>query len=318
MRVASGKGNDARKILTYYRVNFSLHAPYRVLCDGALIQHALSKRLYLRDALPALLAASAQAVVTRCVHEELRALGEPTSSAALFAKRLTRVPCAHADGVVPAADCLAAAVRGGNAGRYVIATNDVALLRSVRREPAVPVVRIVGEGQFVLAPPGAAAREKVGELEARKVGVQRPDEVRRMEEERLQLLRLREERRAARVAKRRKRPKGPNPLSVKKRKRAAVSSGRGGGGGSGSGGGSGGGSDDEANGDSGAAAAWTGGGASEGGAGVDAGLTQKPKRVRRRRPKPPRADDSGAGAREEAPHSGQSAAGLVAATAPIV
>lgn len=218
MRVASGKGNDAKKILTYYRVNFGLRAPYRVLCDGALIHHALTNGLYLRDALPALLGASARAVVTRCVHEELRSLGEATGAAALFAKRLNRVPCTHGDTRIPAAECVLAAVRGGGAG-LCVATNDGALLRGVREVPGVPVVRIVGEGKFALVPPTKATLEKVAEQELFKVGVQRPDEVKALEEEKERVVKLRAERKDARKALKRARPKGPNPLSVKKPKK---------------------------------------------------------------------------------------------------
>lgn len=219
MRVASGKGNDARKILTYYRVNYSLRPPYRVLCDGALIHTALSKKLHLRDALPALLKETATAVVTRCVQEELRALGAPTEAAADFARRLMRVPCAHGDAVVPAAECVAAALSGGNPRGYVAATNDAGLLRGLRREPGVPVVRLAADGRFVLVPPGRVTREEVGEMEARKSGVQRPDEVRKLEEEARARAVMKAERRAARAAKKRKRAKEPNPLSVKKSKK---------------------------------------------------------------------------------------------------
>lgn len=219
MRVASGKGNDAHKILTYYRVNYSIRPPYRVLCDGALIHNALSKKLYLRDALPALLKATAQAVVTRCVHEELRALGEPTEGAAMFAKRLTRVPCVHDGGTVPAVECVAAALHDRNKKGYLVATNDQGLLKLLRKEPGVPVVRIAADGKFVLVPPSKATLEQVGAMEASKAGVRRPDEVKKLEEDRQRVLERRAQRKAERATKKRKRPKGPNPLSVKKSKK---------------------------------------------------------------------------------------------------
>jgi U3 small nucleolar RNA-associated protein 23 len=222
MRVASGKGNDARKILTYYRVNYSIQPPYRVLCDGALIHHALSKKLYLRDSLPVLLKATAQAVVTRCVHEELRALGEPTEAAAMFAKRLTRIPCVHGEGTISAVECVAATLRNGNPRGYFIATNDAGLRKLLRREPGVPVVRIASDGKFVLVPPSKATLDQVGEMEARKAGVQRPDELKKVEEIEQKRIANRMERSAKRAATR-KRPKGPNPLSVKKSKKARVS-----------------------------------------------------------------------------------------------
>lgn len=217
MRVATGKGNAAKKVLTYYRVNFGLKAPYNVLCDGGIIHAALTQNLYLRDALPTLFGCAARPVVTLCVLEELRSLGDATAAAALFAKRLGRTMCRH-EGRVGAAECVLAAAEGVG----VVSTNDVAVMWKVRAMPGVAVVGIVGEGKFVLMPPGGETIEKVREMEGLKVGVQRPDEVRKIEEEKERVMALRRERKEERDAKKKKRPKGPNPLSMKKSKKAKV------------------------------------------------------------------------------------------------
>lgn len=217
MRVANGKGNAAKKVLTYYRVNFGLKAPYNILCDGGIIHIALTQSLYLRDALPTLFGCAARPVVTLCVLEELRSLGDATSAAALFAKRLGRTMCRH-EGRIGAADCVLAAAEGVG----VVATNDAAVMRKVRAMPGVAVVGIVGEGKFVLMPPGGETIEKVREMEGRKVGVQRPDEVRKIEEEKARVMALRRERKEERDSKKKKRPKGPNPLSMKKSKKAKI------------------------------------------------------------------------------------------------
>jgi U3 small nucleolar RNA-associated protein 23 len=223
MRVASGKGNDARKILTFYRINFGLRAPFRVLCDGALIHQALQRQLYLRDFLPVLLNAPANAVVTRCVVEELRALGEEVSAAALFAKRLTRIPCAHSDGIIPARDCIAASVRAGNPKRLLLASNDRDLMHAIRLESGVPSIRLVNKTRLVLMPPARATHDDVAAMQATKTGVHRPDEVRILREEEEERLANQMERRERRAQKRR-RPKAPNPLSVKKPKSSLASS----------------------------------------------------------------------------------------------
>jgi U3 small nucleolar RNA-associated protein 23 len=222
MRVASGRGNDARKILTYYRVNFGLNSPFRVLCDGALIHQALQHQLYLRDSLPVLLGAPAQAAVTRCVVEELRALGEEVSAAALFAKRLTRLPCVHPDGILPAAQCLAMTVRGGNPKRLLIASNDTDLMRAVGSESFAPCIRLINKTRLVLMPPPKVTLDNVAELQSTKIGVQRPDDIRMLESverEQLAIRKARQERRARMRA----RPKAPNPLSVKKSRSAGDS-----------------------------------------------------------------------------------------------
>lgn len=215
MRVATGRGNDARKILTYYKVNYSLAAPYKVLVDGTIIQKSLQLDLYLKNSLPKLLDNSAQPVTTRCVVEELRQLGEDFSSAALFAKRLTRVPCGHSGGIISASDCIAATLANKNPHKLMLSSNDPVLLRKVSVEPSVPRIRLVGETRLVLLPPSAIARSVASSREASKHGVRRTDELRRLEEISAAERHEREERLASRTSKR-KRAKGPNPLSVKK------------------------------------------------------------------------------------------------------
>jgi U3 small nucleolar RNA-associated protein 23 len=188
MRVATGKGNDARKILTYYRVNFGVRGPYRVLCDGALIHLALKRSVNLRESLPALLGGPASAMVTRCVHEELCTLGADT------------------------------AVANGNPKGLLLASTDATLLRAVRFEHGLPLLRLANETRLVLMPPSAATQSAVTAREAMKGKVQRLDDSRLIAREDAVVQAARAERAARRVAKR-KRPSGPKPLSVKKPKR---------------------------------------------------------------------------------------------------
>jgi U3 small nucleolar RNA-associated protein 23 len=217
MRVATGKGNDARKILTYYRVNFGVRGPFRVLCDGALIHLALKRSVNLRDNIPALLGGPTSVMVTHCVYEELRSLGPELADAVSFARRLTNVPCAHGPIAIPAAECIAAAVANGNPKGLLLASTDAALLRSVRAEHGLPLVRLANETRVVLLPPSAEAQRAVAEREATKANVRLADDSRLVAKEYASERASRVERSAKQVAKR-KRAKAPNPLSIKKPK----------------------------------------------------------------------------------------------------
>lgn len=215
MRASTGRGNDSLKILRFYRVNYRISAPYRVLCDGPLIHKALQKRLFLKDTLSKLLGDAASAVVTKCIYDELRALGTDFAQAALFARRLTRIPCVHEESSASGADCAVAALHGGNPGKLLLATCDETVLRFALSEVAVPILRYVNDSRIVLLPPSKLTIADVTENERIKSDVSRPDELRLLETEE-QKRRLMLERKRSASSRRKKKARAPNPLSVKK------------------------------------------------------------------------------------------------------
>lgn len=219
MRTSSGVGNSARKILSFYRINFAFVPPYRVLVDGPTIYDALTRDMYLKEALPRLLGAVTHVVVTACVVKWLREQGESHSGALLFAKRATRIGCAHkgGDGSASVADCLSARLRAqDNDNKFISGLTDPALLNAIGDIPGVPVVSIVNGTKLILRPPSKATLSYVQQKasaktlllsEADKALVEKAKEAERL---------AREANRP--VRQKRKRAKGPNPLSVKKPK----------------------------------------------------------------------------------------------------
>ncbi len=153
MRTATGKGNDARKVLTYYRVNFGIHPAYKVLCDAPIIHVSLLRSIFLKDALTKLLGAVAYPVVTRCIVEELRALGSDFANAAVFAKRAAREPCAHGGAQKTASECIAAFMGSGNQKKLLLATNDSEVIRRAMEEGDIPVITIANQTRLVLRNP---------------------------------------------------------------------------------------------------------------------------------------------------------------------
>ncbi len=63
--------------------------------DPEFIATSLEKKVFVKTAVPELLAGSAVLVVTRCVTAHLRAGGEKYAAAALMAKRLQHEECSH-------------------------------------------------------------------------------------------------------------------------------------------------------------------------------------------------------------------------------
>eukprot|EP00919_Chromeraceae_sp_WS-2016_P065655 GHVR01155214.1.p1 GENE.GHVR01155214.1~~GHVR01155214.1.p1 ORF type:complete len:327 (-),score=15.71 GHVR01155214.1:150-1130(-) len=84
-----------RRTMRFYRVNFGLHEPFRVLIDGPFIQACLKHRIHIKEQLPLIFGGKCTPMVTNCVLNELRKLGPGLSGAALIAKGFYRLKCGH-------------------------------------------------------------------------------------------------------------------------------------------------------------------------------------------------------------------------------
>lgn len=210
----SAKGNNARKILSYYSVNFDITPPYQVLCDGPTVFQAMKNDMYIKQSLPALLGATAYPVVTECIVRELRSLGEDYSNATLFAKRATRVPCAHQESL-SANECIIARLKTPFDTKLILASNDIEVLTTVGKIPGIPLITIVNQTKFALKSPSRFTIEYVRGRETAKTKVlSKRDEflLKQLHDEEAEAVAQRK------PARKRKRSGEPNPLSVKKRR----------------------------------------------------------------------------------------------------
>ena len=129
-------------------------------------------------------------------------------------------------------------VNGNNSSAYFVATQDDALSDALRSQPYVPLFRL-GRAVLLLESPSSASRKYTGSLERSKLStagglmtseertmvnrVKKIDRMKRkedMKEEQKKLeKRSRDEIGGGFTARRKKKAKGPNPLSVKKKKK---------------------------------------------------------------------------------------------------
>lgn len=216
MRVLRAK--QVRKHLRFYRLTFGIAPAYRCLLDGSFIHQCLKVKLPIADRLEKLLQErEVRLLVPRAALEELEAFGEPCRAAVDFVQEHCEVlerPAAV--GAEAACDGLRRTVGEANAGRFLVCTMDEGLRRDLRRVPGVPLI-LLNQTSLVLESPSAASLRNVESQERGKQGV--------TGEAREAIDRIRSAARAAGTAsgdgqRVKKRAKGPNPLSVKKRKDA--------------------------------------------------------------------------------------------------
>uniref|UniRef100_A0A1D1YA84 rRNA-processing protein UTP23 n=1 Tax=Anthurium amnicola TaxID=1678845 RepID=A0A1D1YA84_9ARAE len=172
MRVKKQKRH--RKVVRFYSACFGFREPFNVLCDGTFIHHLLLHRLLpADDALAKLLCGQVTLFSSRCITAELKSLGEPHSESFQASQHLKVARCEH-EKRVNAATCVESIVRDGNTNHYFVATQDTELRRKLREIPGVPVIFGLNNALF-LEQPSAQQREFVKSSEEERLHISRSE-----------------------------------------------------------------------------------------------------------------------------------------------
>lgn len=200
--------------MRFYKMSFGVQEPYRVVVDGTFLSHALESKIHVKEQLPKLLDGRVTPMVTDCIMNELRSLGSRALGAAIIAKGYYRLKCQHGSPIA-AAECVRRQLEGGNSRGLLVATQDAELAKAVRERPGVPLIKLNGQVPYLEEPSAASKAAKTAGEAAR---------LKASEWEMPRLPELRDTQRMAKAAamvppKKRKGPKGPNPLSCMKAKK---------------------------------------------------------------------------------------------------
>ncbi|XP_030953423.1 rRNA-processing protein UTP23 homolog isoform X1 [Quercus lobata] len=243
MRVKKQKRH--RKSVRFYTACFGFRQPFKVLCDGTFVHHLVSHAIKPADnALSNILSAPVKLFTTKCVIAELKGLGISYSESLQAAHLLAPARCDH-ENSTSADACIKDIIGQNNSEHFFVASQDVDLRKSLQEIPGVPVIYGLRKALF-LEPPSSFQREFVKNSEEKRM---------HMTELEYKMLRKRKNRSADeetndspdenddseddnngmgietkpktarkgidvkdKVQFKRKRAKGPNPLSCKKKK----------------------------------------------------------------------------------------------------
>ncbi|KAG9188729.1 hypothetical protein G6011_07434 [Alternaria panax] len=225
-----------KKQLHQYELNFGFREPYQVLLDSQILEDAYSCKIDLLARLQKLLGAQVKPMITTCDMRHLYNAEPKNETLILQAKEYERRRCNHQDLEKPLStlECLSSVVdpkdNGTNKHRYVVATNDPDTRAKMRTIAGVPIIYL--SKSIVLMESMAEATEQHREREEKskfKLGLKgqrKPDEApkRKREDEGQagegdQSVGDQATGEVKPKAKKRKGPKGPNPLSMKKPKK---------------------------------------------------------------------------------------------------
>jgi len=198
-----------RKLMSMYSMTFGFRQPYQVLVDSEMCKTAISQKYELVKQLNVVLQGTVKPMITQCCIHELYLQGKSEQPAVDLAKTFERRKCNHRE-AIPGDDCLADVVGEMNKHRYVIATQSAPLRDSLRTIPAVPVVHM-NRSVMILEPPSNATQEAKEANEEKSLHAS-TSEVKAVSSAA-----------SSEPPKKRKGPKEPNPLSVKKKKTALES-----------------------------------------------------------------------------------------------
>ncbi|ORZ02316.1 Fcf1-domain-containing protein [Syncephalastrum racemosum] len=200
-----------RRVMHTYGMTFGFRKPYQVLMDASFCEEAVRHHIRPQHDVTEVLQDQTKLFVTECVLQELRSKGEDENVKAIMtAKRCERRRCPHTAKPIPSAECLADVVGETNKFRYCVATQDLPLAQKLRAIPGVPIIHFQ-KTVLVLEALSKATKQYIENNTREKTAVPAK------EAERLQSAKLIQEEDKP-VHKKRK-VKGPNPLSAKKKTR---------------------------------------------------------------------------------------------------
>lgn len=218
------KNRKFRSILQQYELNFGFRPPYNIILDGNFLHASAKIGLDLPGRLYKIFQNKMNICVTSCIQSELKSLGMQTQAALELSYKFTRLECKHFT-VEPSA-CILTHIGRDNEKRYIVGTCDPKLMEELQELPNVPVIRFINSNvlDFMKLSPKA-----LQEIELNDKGKYLPSEgemlkvkklKKTIKEEKKQKI-IEDMRRGAQIngVQLKKRAKGPNPLSVKKKKK---------------------------------------------------------------------------------------------------
>jgi U3 small nucleolar RNA-associated protein 23 len=223
------KGSKHKKFrnnLSFYEYNFDFRPPYTFLLDGNFIARAQKINLDLPRKMKQIFKKKRIYFnTTKCVKNELNLLGSQFSEIQLKASEFRDLHCFHEMAIEPSL-CIAKHVGNTNKRQLVVCTCDEKLIKELEKIPKVPIFTFVSDNVLEMREPSKVTRKLLEKNEGDKYGVEaherekvdqfkksvKEDKIKRG----IQKFRDMHNKLGVKV---KKRAKGANPLSMKRKKR---------------------------------------------------------------------------------------------------
>jgi U3 small nucleolar RNA-associated protein 23 len=221
-----------KKVINFYRYVFKFELPFNVLIDGNFVAISLQKKFEMKELLAKTIGENVHLVIPSCVVHEIRELESKIPGLMGAVSKYKIEECQHGGQVMSPDDCLKTYIGKKNAKKYCVATQDAFLRNHLRKIPGVPLL-FFEQNMILVDKPSKASTDASARREGlkeepkkfeKKILKENKDEVKEfMKEEYKQsnhYLRKMEDLKLNKLMGRiRKKAKGPNPLSCRKKKK---------------------------------------------------------------------------------------------------
>ncbi|XP_043704539.1 rRNA-processing protein UTP23 homolog [Telopea speciosissima] len=159
-----------RRSVKFYTTCFGFREPFNILCDGTFIHNLVVNKIKSAgDALSDILHASTRLFTTKCVIAELKSLGDTYSESLQAAHHLITTRCDH-EKRKSAVACIEEVIGEHNHEHFFLATQDTSLREKFRKIAGVPVIFGLRNSLF-LEQPSEFQRQYVKSAEEERLHV---------------------------------------------------------------------------------------------------------------------------------------------------
>lgn len=186
---------------------FRFREPYLVLVDGTFCQKAVTQHIDIKERMRSYIESEVTCCTTKCILAELEMLGDQFKHARMVAQKFQLRHCEHKGNPIAATDCIKSLLGDESKGRFFVATQDKSLTTYTQKLPGIPLFYI-HKNVLVLEKPSKKTMEMVQQLSLAKIDI---EETKPSEKEEKQPF--------SPLVRKKRKAKGPNPLSCKKKQK---------------------------------------------------------------------------------------------------
>lgn len=207
------------KLMTNYERYFNFRKPYQILIDDEFSINLFRANLDPQKQLDMVMRGPCKIMITQCAIHALYLKGKDFQPVVDLTKTYERRKCNHKE-PKEVNECIKDVVGDSNKHRYIIASTNNTLRRNLHRVPGVPILHY-NRMVIVLEPPSKVTNDKISELEGQKISQSLVEKDVLAKEDGEGNISGGDEKQLQQPPKRkRKGPKGPNPLSAKKKSKS--------------------------------------------------------------------------------------------------
>ena len=217
-----------KKTLNFYKFIFKFDSPYKVIIDGNFAAMALNKKFEMKSALEKLLDSKVILLIPSCIFTEVQSLESKIPGLLKLLSQYKIQQCSH--GLLSPTNCIRDYIGNKNQSKYFVATQDNFLRMQLRNIQGVPLIffeqnMLLMDKPSKLSIEASERRENLKEdpqKKEKKILGEKKEEIKdflieefkeskyyKRKQEEFKLNKL--------MGNIRKKAKGPNPLSVKKK-----------------------------------------------------------------------------------------------------